>query len=193
MWITSTACWRDAAGKFKPHALLPLNHLPPFTRWRKVWPWSWLSTWPKRLPPFLERFWHMRPRSCTMTARCTHFAPITGYSRFARNYCTHRPEAMLPGNVKENNPAVACTAYPKPPKRWRPSASGTSFSDWIGAAFYADTFRSGFLPTGLQWVLQQLQKKEDRYRAANPSWMDEEVAPADIPKQWQEARSNRHH
>ena len=72
------------------------------------------------------------------------------------------------------------TAYPKPPKRWRPSASGTSFSDWIGAAFYADTFRSGFLPTGLQWVLQQLQKKEDRYRAANPSWMDEEVAPVKL-------------
>ena len=23
-------------GSFKPHALLPLNHLPPFTRWRKV-------------------------------------------------------------------------------------------------------------------------------------------------------------
>ena len=40
-------------------------------------------------------------------------------------------------------------------------------------------------------VLQQLQKKEDRYGAENPSWMDEEVAPADIPKQWQEARANR--
>ena len=40
-------------------------------------------------------------------------------------------------------------------------------------------------------VLQQLQKKENRYRAENPSWMDEEVAPADIPKQWQEARANR--
>ena len=35
------------------------------------------------------------------------------------------------------------------------------------------------------------QKKEDKYRAEHPSWMDEEVAPADIPKQWQEARANR--
>ena len=50
---------------------------------------------------------HMRPRSCTMTVRCIYFAPITGYSRFTRNYCTHRPDAMLPGNVKENDPAVA--------------------------------------------------------------------------------------
>ena len=39
--------------------------------------------------------------------------------------------------------------------------------------------------------LQQLQKMEDTYRAEHPSWMDEEVAPADIPKQWQEARANR--
>ena len=40
-------------------------------------------------------------------------------------------------------------------------------------------------------VLQQLQHKEDSYRAENPSWMDQEVAPADIRKQWQEARANR--
>ena len=119
VWITSTACWRDAAGKYKPHVLHPLNHLPPYTRWRNVWPWSWLSTWPKRLPPFSERFWHTRPRSCTTTVRCIYFAPITGYSRFTRNYCTHRPAARLPGNVKENDPAVAWHAYAKPPKQRR--------------------------------------------------------------------------
>ena len=32
---------------------------------------------------------------------------------------------------------------------------------------------------------------EDSYRAAHPSWMDQEEAPADIRKQWQEARANR--
>eukprot|EP00434_Breviolum_minutum_P045708 symbB.v1.2.041039.t1/scaffold7757.1/size9484/1 len=32
---------------------------------------------------------------------------------------------------------------------------------------------------------------EDSYRAENPSWMDQEEAPADIRKQWQEARANR--
>ena len=31
-------------------------------------------------------------------------------------------------------------------------------------------------------VLQQLQQKEDNYRAENPSWMDQEEAPADILK-----------
>ena len=40
-------------------------------------------------------------------------------------------------------------------------------------------------------VLQQLEEKEDNHRAENPSWMDQEVAPADIRKQWQEARANR--
>eukprot|EP00434_Breviolum_minutum_P041218 symbB.v1.2.036662.t1/scaffold5225.1/size29642/1 len=87
------------------------------------------------------------------------------------------------------------TAYAKRPKQRRPSASGTSFSDWIGGTCQADTLglvpRYGFLPTGAPVVLQQLQKKEDKYRAEQPSWMDEEVAPVDIPKQWQEARAYR--
>ena len=40
-------------------------------------------------------------------------------------------------------------------------------------------------------VLHQLQHKEDEYRAAYPSWMDQEVVPDDIQTQWQEARANR--
>ena len=40
-------------------------------------------------------------------------------------------------------------------------------------------------------VLQQLQQKEDNYRAENPSWMDQEEARADTRKQWQEAQANR--
>ena len=37
----------------------------------------------------------------------------------------------------------------------------------------------------------QLQDTEDAYRAAHPSWMDLDVAPDDIKKQWQEANDNR--
>ena len=40
-------------------------------------------------------------------------------------------------------------------------------------------------------VLQQLQYKEDCYRAAHPSWLDQAEAPVDIIKQWQEAKANR--
>ena len=144
VWITSTACWRDAAGKYKQHALHPQNHLPPYTRWRNVWPWSWLPTWPKRLPPFSERFWHTRPRSCTMTVRCIYFAPITGCSRFTRNYCTHCP-AMLPESVKENDPAVAGHGSQRMPNH--PNSGGRRLL--------------ALSPV----VLQQLQKKEDKYRA----------------------------
>eukprot|EP00434_Breviolum_minutum_P009685 symbB.v1.2.008526.t1/scaffold527.1/size293072/24 len=82
-------------------------------------------------------------------------------------------------------------AYPKPPKQRKPSASGTSFSDWIGGTCYADTLQVWFPAHWAPVVLQQLQQKEDNYRAENPSWMDQEVAPADIRKQWQEARANR--
>ena len=54
---------------------------------------------------------------------------------------------------------------PKPPQQRKPSASGTSFSDWIGGTCYADTC---FRPTGPPLVLQQLQQKEDSHRAENP-------------------------
>ena len=82
-------------------------------------------------------------------------------------------------------------AYPKPPKQRKPSASGTSFSDWIGGTCYADTLQVWFPAHWAPVVLQQLQQKEDSYRAENPSWMDQEVAPVDFLKQWQEARANR--
>ena len=73
----------------------------------------------------------------------------------------------------------------------RPSAFGTSFCDWIGGICYADTLQVWFPAHWAPVVLQQLQQKEDSYRAENPSWMDQEEVPADILKQWQEARANR--
>ena len=82
-------------------------------------------------------------------------------------------------------------AHPRPPKKRKPSASGTRFCDWIGGICYADTLQVWFPAHWAPVVLQQLQRKEDSYRAENPSWMDQEEAPADIRKQWQEARANR--
>ena len=82
-------------------------------------------------------------------------------------------------------------AHPRPPKKRKPSASGTRFCDWIGGICYADTLQVWFPAHWAPVVLQQLQRKEDSYRAENHSWMDQEEAPADIRKQWQEARANR--
>ena len=195
VWITSIACWRDAAGKYKPHVLHPLNHSPPYTNWRNVWLWSWLFTWPKRSPLFSERSWHTRPRSCTMTVLCIYYAPITGYSRFTRNYCTHRPAAMPPGNVKENDPAVAWYGLQHMPnhpnsggRRLLARASVTGLEVPVRRIPY----RYGFLPTGPQWFCNSCRRRRTNTgQSTRLGWMDEEVAPADIPKQWQEARANR--
>ena len=82
-------------------------------------------------------------------------------------------------------------AHPRPPKKRKPSASGTRTFDWIGGICYADTLQVWFPAHWAPVVLHQLQHKEDTYRAAHPSWMDQEEAPVDIKKQWQEARANR--
>ena len=83
------------------------------------------------------------------------------------------------------------SAYPRPPKRTKPSASGTRVTDWIGGICYADTLQVWFPAHWAPLVLHQLQHTEDAYRAAHPSWMDLEVPPDDIRTQWQEANDNR--
>ena len=81
---------------------------------------------------------------------------------------------MLPeGERKRPSSGLArVAAHPKPPKQRKPSASGTSFSDWIGSTCYVDTLQVWFPAHWAPVVLQQLQQKEDNYRAENPSWMD---------------------
>ena len=111
-------------------------------------------TWPKRLPPFSERFWHTRPRSCRTTVRCIYFAPITGYSRFTRNYCTHRPAAMLRGNkTTQQWLGTGCSVMPNHPNRRRPSASGASLP------VRRIPYRYGFLPTGPQWCCNSCRRR----------------------------------
>ena len=83
------------------------------------------------------------------------------------------------------------SAYPRPPKKLKPSASGTRFCDWIGGICYADTLQIWFPAHWAPVILRQLQDTEDAYRAAHPSWMDLDVVPDDMKTQWQEANANR--
>ena len=107
-------------------------------------------------------------------------------------HSSSRYNATREGERKRPSSGLArVAAYPRPPKQRKLSASGTSFSDWIGGTCYADTLQVWFPAHWAPVVLQQLQQKEDSYRAENPSWMDQEEAPVDIRKQWQEARANR--
>ena len=106
-------------------------------------------------------------------------------------HSSSRYNATREGERKRPSSGLArVAAHPRPPKKRKPSASGTSFCDWIGGICYADTLQVWFPAHWAPVVLQQLQQKEDSYRAENPSWMDQEEAPADILKQWQEARAN---
>ena len=107
-------------------------------------------------------------------------------------HSSSRYNATREGERKRPSSGLArVAAHPRPPKKRKPSASGSSFCDWIGGICYADTLQVWFPAHWAPVVLQQLQQKEDSYRAENPSWMDQEEAPADILKQWQEARANR--
>ena len=92
---------------------------------------------------------------------------------------------------RPSNGLARISAHPRPPKKLKPAASGTRFTDWIGGICYADTLQVWFPAHWAPVVLHQLQHKEDEYRTAHPSWMDQEVAPDDIQTQWQEARANR--
>ena len=92
-------------------------------------------------------------------------------------HSSSRYNATREGERKRPSSGLArVAAYPKPPKQRKPSASGTSFSDWIGGTCYAATLQVWFPAHWAPVVLQQLQQKEDSYRAENPSWMDQEVA-----------------
>ena len=73
------------------------------------------------------------------------------------------------------------------PKKLKPAASGTRFTGWIGGMCYADTLQVWFPAHWAPLVIRQLQRKEDEYRAANPSWVDQTEAPDDIRQQWREA------
>ena len=107
-------------------------------------------------------------------------------------HSSSRYNATREGERKRPSSGLArVAAHPRPPKKRKPSASGTSFCDWIGGICYADTLQVWFPAHWAPVVLQQLQRKEDSYRAENPFWMDQEEAPADTLKQWQEARANR--
>ena len=98
------------------------------------------------------------------------------------------------GNGEKNRPCNGLTrisAHPRPSKKLKPAASGTRFTDWIGGVCYVDTLQVWFPAHWAPLVLHQLQHKEDEYRAANPSWMDQDDVPDDIRKEWEDARANK--
>ena len=129
-----------------------------------------------------------------MRERCICYAPITGYSPSIRNCCIHRPDTMRQGQEKGIDPAVAWSVSPHTlghPRNGNHLLLAPDFVTGLVVSAMRILCRCGFQPTEPSVVLQQLQHKEDSYRAAHPSWMDQAEAPVDIRKQWHEARANR--
>ena len=104
----------------------------------------------------------MRPRSCTMTVRCICFAPTIGYSRFTRNYCTHRLDTMLPGKEKENDPAVAWHGLQRilnHPNSGSHRLLAPASVTGLEALVMLIPYRSGFRPTGPQWCYNSCNRR----------------------------------
>jgi len=67
-------------------------------------------------------------------------------------------------NGEKNRPSsglARISAHPRPPKKLKPAASGTRFTDWVGGMCYADTLQVWFPAHWAPLVLRQLQRKED--------------------------------
>ena len=99
------------------------------------------------------------------------------YSLHIRSCSIHRPDTMRPGQEKGIDPAVAWPGLLHTLGRPRNGSHQLLAPDFvIGLVVFAmwTLCRYGFRPTGPPVVLQQLQHKEDSYRAAHPSRMDQE-------------------
>ena len=92
---------------------------------------------------------------------------------------------------RPSNGLARISAHLMPPKKLKPAASDTRFTDLIGGMCYAGTLQVWFSAHCAPLDIRQLQRKEDEYRAAHPSWVDQPVVPDDIRQQWQEAQVNR--
>ena len=78
-------------------------------------------------------------------------------------HSSSRPNATRECERKRPSSGLArVTVYAKPPKLRRPSASGTSFRDWIGGTCQADTLQ---VPTGPQWCCNSCRRRRIPSRA----------------------------
>ena len=176
------------------HGQTPKNRCLPFAKCLNAWPWCLRFIWLKRWLPFFGLSWHMTPKSSMMTGRCICYAPTTGYNPSIRNCYIHRPVTMRQGQEKGIDPAVAWPVSLHTLGHPRNGNHLLLAPDFVtGLVVFAMRIlcRCGFRPTGPLWYYTSCNTRRIPIEPANPSWMDQEEAPVDIKKQWQEARANR--
>ena len=107
-------------------------------------------------------------------------------------HSSSRYNATVSGERKRPCSGLArVTAHLRPLKTKRQTDNTTQVSDWIGGKCYPDTLQVWFPAHWMPHVVQQLQKKEDDYRLAHPSWFDQPEVPEKLQKSWREARESR--
>ena len=68
-------------------------------------------------------------------------------------------------NGEKNGPSsglARISAHPRPPKKLKPAASGTRFTDWIGGMCYADTLQVWFPAIGLHYFFANYSARTRR-------------------------------
>ena len=83
-------------------------------------------------------------------------------SKIRSGHCTHRPDAMLPENVKENDPAVAWHGLQRMPNH--PNSGGRLLLARVSVTglevpVMRIPYRSGSLPTGPQWCCNSCKRR----------------------------------
>ena len=137
--ITLTVFWLDAAGTLHEVAKCLTMKLAVYLA--------------KEVAAILRTVLIHKTKKLYNDSRRTCFAPITGYNRFTRNYCTHRSDTMLPGKEKENEPAVAWRGLQRirnHPNSGSHRLLARASVTGLEVLVMRIPYRSGFRPTGPQ-------------------------------------------
>ena len=118
-----------------------------------------------------------------------------GYSRFTRNYCTHRPDTMLPGKEKGNDPAVAWHGLQRTlnhPNSGSHRLLAPASVTGLEVLVMRIPYRSGFRPTGPQWCYNSCSRRRITIvQKTRLGWTRRRLLRTFASKGKKEARANR--
>ena len=98
----------------------------------------------------------------TVHLLCSNYWVQPIYLPGPRNYCTHRPDTMLPGKEKENDPAVAwhgLQRIPNHPNSGSHRLLALASVTGLEVLVMLIPYRSGSRPTGPQWCYNSCNRR----------------------------------
>ena len=149
--VLAGCCWEVQATRTTPSESLPSLHQVAKCLTMKL-----AVHLAKEVAATLRAVLTHETRSYTMTALCICFALITGYSRYTRNYCTHRSDTMLPEKEKGNDPAVAWHVLQRTlnhPSNGSHRVEYSACFQYSLASWYGHSMHAFGIPDGLVWLI----------------------------------------